>query len=151
MNNKQWILVSILAVMLVMGADLKEKTGVTLLSSTASCNLAANAAVEKDLYTVPVGKTAVITHVVMRTFSADCTTAVVTFGIAGGACEEFLGDTTLTGITASYATQFVQLLKIPNATPVVHSMLTAGQVFAMEITTAGDASTCTIDVFGYLF
>ena len=128
-----------------------KEAAITLLSSTASCNLAATAAVEKNLYTVPTGKSAVITHVVMRSFSADCTSAVVTFGIAGGACEEFLGDTTLTGITASYATQFVLLQKIPNATPVAHTILTAAQIFAMEITTVGATSTCTIDVFGYLF
>lgn len=130
-------------------ADLKEKS-ISLLSSTTSCNLAATAATEKNLYVVPTGKSAIITHVAMHTFSADCTTAVVTFGIAGGACEEFLGDQTLTGITASYATQFVLLQKVPNATPLAHTILTAGQTFAMEITTAGAASTCTVDVFGYL-
>ena len=127
-----------------------KEVAISLLSSTASCNLAATAATEKNLYTVPTGKSAVITHVVMRTFSEDCTTAVVTFGITGGAAEEFLGDTTLTGITASFATQFVLLQKVPNATPVAHTILTAAQIFCMEITTAG-AGTCTIDVFGYLF
>jgi len=129
-------------------SDLKEK-GMALLSRTTGCSLAAVAATEKNLYTVPTGKSAIVTHVVLHTFSEDCTTAVITLGIAGGTCEEFLGDTTLTGITASFASQYLVLTKVPNATPVAHTILTAAQIFAMEITTAG-AGTCTIDVFGYL-
>ena len=131
-------------------ADLKEKS-ISLLSSTASCNLAADPGTEKSLYVVPTGKVCVVTHVVMRKFSADCTTAVVTFGITGGDCDEFLGDQTLTGITAAYATEYVVLKPVPAATPVATTLLTAAEAFGMEITTAGAASTCTVDVFGYLY
>jgi hypothetical protein len=131
-------------------ADLKEKS-ISLLSSTASCNLAATAATELALYTVPTGKTAIIHSVVMRTFSADPTTAVVTFGHTGGTCEEWSGDVTLTGITASYAEQVLILQPVPATTPLAKSMFTAAEIFGMEITTAGAASTCTIDVLGYLF
>lgn len=128
-------------------ADLKEKS-ISLLSSTASCNLAATAGTEKSLYTVPSGKTAIIHSVVMHTFSADCTTAVVTFGHTG-TCEEWSGDVTLTSITASYAEQVVILQPAPATTPLAKSMFTETEVFMMQITTAG-AGTCTIDVFGYL-
>ncbi len=128
-----------------------KEVGIALLSSTATCNLAAAPGTEKSLYTVPVGKTAVIHTVVMRTFSADCTTAVVTFGHTGGAMEEWSGNVTLTGITASYAEQCVILQPVPATTPLAKSFFTAGEVFGMEITTSGAASTCTIDVFGYLF
>lgn len=129
---------------------LNEKS-ISLLSSTASCNLAATAGVEKTLYTVPAGKSAIIIYVVMRTFSADCTTAVITLGLGSTTAEDFLGDQTLTGITTSYASQYLVLMKVPNATPVVHTIYTETQTFVMEITTAGATSTCTIDVFGYLF
>ena len=128
-----------------------KEAGITLLKSTAACNLAAVAGTELALYTVPTGKTAIIHTVVMRTFSADCTTAVVTFGHTVGTCEEWSGNVTLTGITASYAEQVVILQPVPATTPLAKSMFAAAEIFGMEITTAGAASTCTIDVFGYLF
>ena len=132
-------------------ADLKE-SGIALLSSTASCNLNASGGTEKALFTVPTGKVLIVDHVVMRVFSADTLAAVVTFGKTGGDCDEYLGDQTLTGITASYATQSLKLTVVPNATTVVQALFTAAQVFAMEITTAaGGACTCTVDVFGFLY
>ena len=134
-----------------MSVDSKEKV-IALLSSTALCDLNTAIGTEKSLYTVPAGKTLIVDHVVMRTFSADTLAAVVTYGKTGGSCDEYLGDQTLTGVTASYATQSLKLTVVPNATTVVQSMFTAAQVFAMEITTAsGSACTCTIDVFGYIF
>ncbi len=133
-----------------MSVDAKEKT-IALLSSTAACNLNAAAGTEKSLYTVPTGKSLIVDHIDMHTFSADALAAVITFGKTGGACEEYLGDQTLTGITASYATQSLRLTVVPNATTVVQSLFTAAQVFAMEITTAaGGACTVTIDLFGHL-
>jgi len=128
-----------------------KEQGIALLNSTATCNLNATAGTELGLYTVPVGKTAIIHSVVMRTFSADTLLAVVTFGHTG-TCEEWSGDVTLTGVTASYAEQVLILQPVPATTPLAKSMFTAGEVFMMEITTAaGSACTCTIDVFGYLF
>jgi len=131
-------------------ADAKKYT-ISLLSSTASCDLNAAGATEKSLYTVPAGTFLIVDHVVMHTFSADATAAVLTFGKTGGDCDEYLGDQTLTGITAAFATQSLRLTVVPNATTVVQSLFTAGQVFAMEITTAsGVACTCTIEVWGHL-
>jgi len=131
-------------------ADVKEKA-IALLSSTASCNLNASAGIEKSLYTVPAGKILIVDHVVMHTFSADTGNAVVTFGATGGTCDGYLGDQTLSGITASYATQSLKLTVVPNATTVVQSTFAAASVFAMEITTAsGSACTCTVEVWGHI-
>jgi len=131
-------------------ADAKEKT-IALLSSTASCDLNAAGGTEKSLYTVPTGKILIVDHVILHTFSADTANAVVTFGHTGGTCDEFLGDQTLTGITAAYAAQCLKCAIVPNATPVVNVPFTAAEVFAMEITTAaGSACTCTVEVWGHL-
>ena len=133
-------------------ADAKEKT-IALISSTASCNLAAVADTEKALYTVPTGSTLVVTAVVMREFSADehGTPPIVTFGIGGGTCEEFLGNQTI-NVTANYAEEYLLLRPIQAATPVTGDYVPAASSFSMEITQAnGAALTCTIDVFGYLF
>jgi hypothetical protein len=133
-----------------MSIDAKEKCD-CLLKSTLDCDLSAIADTETVLYSVPLDKTAIITKVVMRSFSEDCTTAVVTFGKAGGTADEFLGDQTLTGITAGFASQCLVLMKVPHATiPVANTILIAEEEFAMEITTPG-TGTCTIDVFGYIY
>ncbi len=56
-------------------SDAKEKT-LALLSSTATVNLDAANGTEKLLYTVPVGKTAIVSHVVIRTLTASAASAV---------------------------------------------------------------------------
>lgn len=61
-------------------ASLKEKS-ISLLSSTASVNL--NSVATTNLYTVPTGKTAWITHIIIRDVSANATAAVATFGQTG--------------------------------------------------------------------
>ena len=132
-------------------ADAKEK-GLSLLSSTASVNLNAAADTETSLYTVPTGKTAVVVMAVIRSLSADTGAAVVTLGKTGGTCDQFLGDQTLSNITASYADQCLILQPVPNATPVASLVLDAAEAFGIEITTAaGSACTCTVDVFGFIF
>ena len=131
-------------------SDSKEK-GIMLLSSTASVDLNAAGGTEKSLYTVPASKSLIVDHVVFHTFSADAANAVITLGKTGGNCDEFLGDQTLTGVTAGFAIEALSMKIIPNATTVATPIFTAAQVFAMEITTAsGGACTVTIDVFGYL-
>lgn len=122
-----------------------------MLARELACDLNAAAGTEKSLYTVPAGTILMVDHVLMHTFSADTLAAVVTFGHTGGSCDEFLGDQTLTGITAAYAAQALKFEIVPNATPVVRVPFTAAEVFAMEITTAaGGACTCTVEVWGHL-
>ena len=122
-----------------------------LIGKEDACDLNAAAGTEKKLCpAVPTGKTFVPDHIVMDEFSAACTAAVVTFGIAGGDCDEFLGDYTLTNITAGYAAEALIIRPVPNATPVASCLLTAGQEFAMEITTAeGSALTARVKVWGH--
>lgn len=122
-----------------------------MLARELTCNLNAAGGTEKSLYTVPAGTILLVDHVLMHTFSADTANAVVTFGHTGGTCEEFLGDQTLSNITASFAAQALKMGIIQNATPVVLVPFTAAEIFAMEITTAaGSACTCTVEVWGHL-
>lgn len=130
-------------------ARAKEKT-LSLLGSV-TVDLAAAADTEKVLYTVPSGKKAIPVLVVAREFDEAVDEAVVTLGKSGGACDEFLGDQTLTNITAGFADECLFLQPIPNATPVAALTLDAAEEFACEITTAETtgAATCIMDVFGY--
>ena len=120
----------------------------SLVGQEDGCDLDAANGTEKDLVpAVPTGKIFNPIMVILDEFSAACGTAVVTFGIAGGNCDEFLGDQTLTSISA--AGDFVVCMPIPAATPVKQHSLVAGEVFAMEITTKeGSALTCRASVMG---
>jgi hypothetical protein len=130
-----------------------DNCAISLVGQEDACNLAAVAGTEKKLTpAVPTGKVLIVDHIVMDEFSADnhATPPVLTFGKYDGDCDEFLGDQTLSNITAAYATEAIILRPVPAATPVVSLVLTAGQFFAMEITQAnGAALTARVSVFGH--
>ena len=129
-----------------------DENALKLAGQEDACNLAAGAGTEKNLVgAVPTGLIFIPVMVIMDEFSADehGTPPILTFGVAGGDCDEFLGDQTLSNITAAYATETIILQLVPAATPVVSVKLTAGQVFAMEITQAnGAALTARLSVIG---
>lgn len=58
-----------------------KENAITLLESTSSVNL--NNAATNSLFTVPTGKTAWITHVVLRDLSADSSAAEISLGQSG--------------------------------------------------------------------
>lgn len=131
-------------------ADSKEKV-IALLSSTASVDLDAANGTEKLLFTVPKGKTAIVTHVVIRTLSASAASAVITLGVTGTA-DEWRGDQTLSALDG--VTKYVVLYcdQGTNDTPEGGILFAETVGFYMEITTKhGSAVTATFDVFGYLF
>lgn len=129
-------------------ADLKEKS-TALLASKASVDLNTTTT-ETTLYTVPAGKTCIISHIVMRNFSADSGSSTVSFGQTGAATD-YLSTQTLTGITTSFATQALTLRIVPNATPVVQVVYAAATVLVIKtVAAAGSTCTCTVDLFGYL-
>ena len=147
-----WLLCLVLVTVLVMAADLKEKTGATLLSSTAAWDSQGGAGTETALYTVPTGKTCVVTHVVIHTASASMATSVVTLGIAGGSTDEFRGDVTLTNVDGTTKYAIIHQQASTRDTPDGGVLITAAAVFAIEVTTAdADGGTATVDVFGYIF
>lgn len=132
-------------------ADAKEK-GIMLLSSTAAWNSQGAATTETELYTVPTEKVCVVTHVVIHTCSASMATAVVTFGKTGGDCDEFRGDVTLTNLDGTTKYAVIHQQASTRDTPDGGVLLTAAQIFGIEVTTAdADGGTATIDVFGYLY
>lgn len=123
--------------------------GISLAGKEDACDLnAANDTEKKITPAVPTGKIFIPDHVVMDEFSAACGTAVVTFGIYDGDCDEFLGDQTLTNISGT--SDYLILRPIPHGTPAKSVELAAGEFFAMEITTKeGSALTARVKVFGH--
>ena len=122
---------------------------VTLVSGDNSVDLNGTPGDETNLYTVPEDKDFYASMIILDEFSAACTAAVITCGIAGGSCDEFLGDQTLTNISGTSG--YLILMPIPNATAVECTKIAAGETFAIEITTAeGSALTCRAEILGIL-
>lgn len=104
---------------------------------------------EQVLYTVPTGYTAIITHVIMHTASATAATGAGTFGIAGGATEEFRTVQQFDNLDGTTKYIVVYPDQGTHDTPEGGTVMTAAQVFAYEVTDQV-AATCTMDVYGYL-
>ena len=132
-------------------AALKDNA-ITLLNSTAAVDFNGAPDAETALYTVPVGKTCIVTHLVIRTLSADALLTVVTFGKTGGTCDELRGNQILSGLDGVTKYTTIYLDQGTNDTPEAAVMFAAGDVLGVEITTAAGAGcTATIDAFGYEF
>ena len=127
----------------------QEELTIARVAGGVSVDLTTAAPGEINLFTVPSGFKFIPIMVLLHSWSVDPTTAVVTLGKSGGDCDEFLGDQTLTGITAGYADEVAILQPVPAATPVAGLMLDAGEILALEITTAG-TGTCDAEVLGLL-
>lgn len=129
------------------------ENSLALLSSTASVDLNTTAT-ETNLFTVPTGKTAIITHVVIRSLSADSTASTVSFGVSGTATE-FRGTTTVhTNLDNSSTGEYgiVYMNQAVDDTLEGGRMIDASEVFVIKtVAAASIACTCTVDVFGYLF
>lgn len=113
----------------------------SLLSSTA---IDLNAVAETTLFTVPAGKSCVITKVILRGASGALATASISFGFNTANADDVIanGVRTLTGAT-NYEI-------IPAGSDSVRGA--AAGTFKLDVQTAeGGALTAAIDVFGYLY
>lgn len=120
---------------------LQNATADMLLSSTASVDL--NTTSKTTLYTVPAGKSAVITMVIIRAASTSLTTANYGLGFDAGGSDVVTGatHTELTG-----ATLYTKLQAKAGA-----KLGAAGDVFGLKCSVAqGAPATVTVDVYGYL-
>lgn len=114
----------------------------TLLSSTPSVDL--NTATATTLYTVPTGKSAIITRIVLRLASTSLTTVSLSIGFNSAAFNDVLANATHTELTGD--TLFTVL-----SSKVGAKVGTTGQLLKLLCNTLqGGAATCTVDIFGYL-
>lgn len=129
-------------------ARAKEKV-ISLLGSV-TITLDSVAGTEFAAYTTPTGKKMIPVLCILKDFDEAVDEAVITAGIAGGDCDEFVGNRTLTNVGAGFADEVLILQPIPAAIPVVSCILDAGETFSFEITTAETtgAASCTGEVWG---
>lgn len=114
-----------------------------LLATVASVDM--NTATASALYTVPTGKSAIITRVVVRNASTSLTTASYSFGFNSATYNDVIADATHTELTGS--TLYTALNAKAGAKVGV-----AGDILKVLMNILqGGAATTTIDVFGYLF
>lgn len=124
-------------------ADLKEYAE-SLISTT---NVDLSGTGQTTLYTVPTGKTLMITKGVLRA-GADCGASIITLG-RSTALTDFLNSQNLGNIDAGGDAAILQ--PIPNATPVLNKTYAAGVIIQIDVTTALGGGSNGFDLFGYLF
>lgn len=142
-----WLLVCVLAAVLVMGADLKEKTGEALLNRTTGVAMGSNATVV-TLYTIPAGKSCIVTKVIVHTLGA---------AVACGTNNDFgdgaARDTWITDVDLSSMDATDDYYVVTNDDTRIEAVFDAGDTFGISTDEDSDASavSAVIDVFGYLF
>lgn len=125
-------------------ADLKEKAA-ALLSSTT---VAFNADADTTLYTVPVGKTCVLSYaVVVAGADAGATTDLSIGQAAAG--TDFVSGIVLSNLDA--ANDAVEVAPLPADPPVKAKAYAAGTVIEAVIATQSGGATNTIYLFGFLY
>lgn len=113
-----------------------------LLATVAGVDM--NTATPTTLYTVPTGKTAVITKVVVRNASTSLTTVSTSWGWNSASFNDWETTLVLTALTTSANFRIIPPL---NGAKIG----TTGQAFkALNNILQGGAATTTMDVFGYL-
>lgn len=121
-------------------ANLKEKSE-SLLASTATVDI--NNAAKQTIYTVPTGKSCVITNIVVRNLSGAAASNSISFGFNTNA-NDVIANATYASFTGS--TVYTKISCMAGAT-----RGTSGQIFGVITNTLNTAATATVDVFGYLF
>ena len=144
--GKSWLVVCILIALLVMGADLKEKTGVSLLSSTTVAMGTNNT--KANLYTVPAGKSCIVTKVIIHSLSG---------AVACGNDNDFgdgaSADTWKTAVNLSTLDATDDYWVVSNDDALVEAVFDAVDVFGImtDVGSSASAVNATVDVFGYLY
>lgn len=102
-----------------------------------------------NLYTVPTGKSLVVTEVIIRiTVSSGFAVAATVSVGKTAAFTEWLVATAMTGLSALGSFRKLS----DSVAALVHGMFTAGEVLALNVTVGATATTltATVDVYGYL-
>jgi len=121
----------------------KEK-GIALLSTTTvTTNL--SVADVTTLYTVPIGKTCILSHAYLTVGGDAGDSLAVTIGQVG-ALTDFI-DTT-NGDNLNAANDCILLAPVPSATPTTQKQYTAGEIIRIDVSVAGNAVSGIVDLYG---
>lgn len=117
-----------------------------LLSHVTGVDLATTG--QTTLYTVPTGKTLIITEVILRVTAANAVIIVPSLRIGkASSYNEWLPITALTSLNAT--DKFLMLSS--SAALLMHQSFAAGEVVKIDVTTGATATTLTAEVFTFGF
>ena len=116
-----------------------------LLSITAITDLSVEDVT--TLYTVPTGKTLILTKALLRVAGDVGAAGVVTIGQVG-ALTDFIGSTNLDNLDA--AGDVILLAPVPSATPATLKEYAAATIIQIDVATAGNAVAGTLYLYGTL-
>ncbi len=116
-----------------------------LLSVTAIAALSATGAT--SLYTVPAGKTLILTKALIKVAGDVGASGVITIGQVG-ALTDFVGTTNLDHADA--ASDVVLVAPVPSATPATLKEYTAAEIIQINVAVGGNAVAATVYLFGIL-
>lgn len=121
-----------------------KESGIALLSTTTvTTNLSATGATA--LYTVPIGKTAILDHAYLTAGGDVGANLAFTMGQVG-ALTDFIGTTNGDNLDAE--NDCILVAPVASATPATNKQYTAGEIIQIDITVAGNAVSGTVDLYG---
>ena len=126
-------------------ADVKEKTVSLLSTTTVGTDLSTTGVT--TLYTVPAGKSLVISHAHLTAGGDVGASLAFTIGQVG-ALTDFIGTTN--GDNLDAASDVIKVQPVPSATPATNKVYAAGTVIQINIAVGGNAVSGIVDLFGYL-
>lgn len=125
-------------------ADLRESTD-ALVSVTAIADISSE--VETTIYTVPTGKTLILTKAFLKVAGDVGAAGVCTIG-ADATPTDFIGSTNMDNLDV--AGDVIILAPVPSATPATLKEYAAATVIKYDQATAGNAVAGTLYLFGIL-
>ncbi len=125
---------------------LSSKFALTLLSITAITDMS-NADIQ-TLYTVPAGKTLILSHAILEVSVDAGDSGVLTIG-SGASASDFVGTTNTDNLGADG--DCILMMPVPSATPATLKAYAAAAVISLDVATAANAVTGSLYLFGILY
>jgi hypothetical protein len=120
-----------------------KESGIALLSTTTIADLSGVAAT--TLYTVPIGKTSILSHAMLKVAGDIGVNLAFTIGQVG-ALTDFVGTTNGDNLDAAGDT--IRVAPVPSATPATEKEYTAGEIIQVNVAVGGNAVAGTLYLFG---
>lgn len=127
------------------------ESALTLLSDTAGGITAItdmSAAAIQTLFTVPTGKTCILSHAILEVSGDAGAAGVLTIGSGAGAID-FVGTTNVDNLDADG--DCILMMPVPSATPATLKAYAAATVISLDVATAANAVTGSLYLFGILY
>ncbi len=125
---------------------LSSRFALSLLSSTSITDMS-NADIQ-TLFTVPTGKTCILSHAILEVSGDAGASGVLTIG-SGASASDFVGTTNVDNLDADG--DCILMMPVPSATPATLKAYAAGAVISLDVATAANAVTGSLYLFGILY